>query len=207
MDLFDVELFESEALQLFERTAMLQNIPGYLPGTYAIDGAHSNVTFSIRHMMVAKVRGEIEGLEGTIVLAERPEESTIEATVDPTTINTKNADRDQHLRSGDFFATEEHPAWTFRSTGARVEGDDLFVDGDLQIKGVTKPVSLLVEFGGIGPDTWGGTRAGASARTRIKRSDFGITWNVAIESGGVMLSDDVDVEIEISSVLQVPAEA
>lgn len=184
---------------------MLQNIPGYQPGTYDIDGSHSNVTFSVRHMMVAKVRGEIEGLEGTIVLGEKPEESSISATVDPTTINTKNADRDAHLRSNDFFATDEHPEWTFVSTGARVDGDDFYIDGDLQLRGVTKPVSLLVEFGGIGPDTFGNTRAGASARTRVKRSDFGINWNVAIETGGVMLSDDVDVEIEISAIKQVPA--
>lgn len=186
---------------------MLQNIPGYQPGTYVIDGSHSNVTFSVRHMMVAKVRGEIEGLEGTIVLAEQPEGSSITATVDPSTINTKNADRDAHLRSADFFSTDEHPMWTFQSTGARVDGSDLYVDGDLQLRGVTKPVSLLVEFGGIGPDTWGNTRAGASARTRVKRSDFGITWNVAIESGGVMLSDDIDIEIEISAIQQAPVAA
>jgi polyisoprenoid-binding protein YceI len=184
---------------------MLQNIPGYQPGTYVIDSSHSNVTFSVRHMMVAKVRGEVEGLEGTIVLGETPVESSITATIDPSTINTKNADRDNHLRSNDFFAIEENPEWTFVSTGAHVDGDDLYVDGDLQLRGVTKPVSLLVEFGGIGPDTWGNTRAGASARTRIKRTDFGISWNVAIETGGVMLSDDVDIEIEISAILQVPA--
>ncbi|WP_405218339.1 YceI family protein [Agrococcus sp. Ld7] len=184
---------------------MLQSIPGYQAGTYVIDSSHSNVTFSVRHMMVAKVRGEIEGLEGTIVLGEQPEESTITATVDPKTINTKNADRDAHLRSNDFFATDEYPEWTFVSKGARVEGDDLMIDGDLQLRGVTKPVSLLVEFGGIGPDTFGNVRAGASARTRVKRSEFGISWNVAIETGGVMLSDDVDVEIEISAIQQVAA--
>ena len=186
---------------------MLQNIPGYQPGIYVIDGAHSNVTFSVRHMMVAKVRGEIEHVEGTIVLAERPEESTITAVLDPSTIDTKNRDRDQHLRSNDFFAIQEHPLWTFRSTGARVEGDDLFVEGDLTLRGVTRPVSLLLEFGGIGPDTFGSTRAGASARTRIRRSDFGINWNVAIETGGVMLSDEVDVEIEISAIQQAPVGA
>ncbi|ERG63392.1 hypothetical protein L332_02860 [Agrococcus pavilionensis RW1] len=186
---------------------MQHSFPGYQPGTYVIDGSHSNVTFSVRHMMVAKVRGEIEGLEGTIVLAENPEESSITATVDPSTINTKNADRDQHLRSNDFFAIDEHPEWTFVSTGGRIEGDDLYVDGDLTLRGVTKRVALLVEFGGIGPDTWGNTRAGASARTRIKRSDFGISWNVAIETGGVMLSDEVDVEIEISAIQQAPVSA
>ena len=186
---------------------MQHSFPGYQPGTYVIDGSHSNVTFSVRHMMVAKVRGEIEGLEGTIVLAENPEESSITATVDPSTINTKNADRDQHLRSNDFFAIDEHPEWTFVSTGGRIEGDDLYVDGDLTLRGVTKRVALLVEFGGIGPDTWGNTRAGASARTRIKRSDFGISWNVAIETGGVMLSDEVDIEIEISAIQQAPVSA
>ena len=153
------------------------------------------------------LQNEIEGLEGTIVLAENPEESSITSTVDPSTINTKNADRDQHLRSNDFFAIEEHPEWTFVSTGGRVEGDDLYVDGDLTLRGATKRVALLVEFGGIGPDTWGNTRGGASARTRIKRSEFGISGNVAIETGGVMLSDEGDIEIEISAIQQAPVSA
>ena len=179
---------------------MTEQFPGYEAGTYAIDPAHSTITFTVRHMVVAKVRGTIEQLEGTIVLAEDVEDSTAEATLDPTTISTGNADRDAHLRSGDFFATDEHPEWTFRSTGVRREGDDLLLDGELTMRGVTKPVTLTLEFGGFVPDLSGGVRVGASARTRIKRSEFGITWNQGLEAGGVMVSDDVDVELEIAAV-------
>lgn len=186
---------------------MQDQFPGYEPGTYTIDPAHSTVTFTVRHMMVTKVRGEMEGVEGTIVLGERPEDSTVEASIDPTTISTRNADRDAHLRSPDFFATDEHPTWTFRSTGVRQDGDDLVVDGDLQMRGVTKPVSLALEFGGFVTDPSGGKRVGASARTRVKRTDFGINWNAALETGGVVVSDDVDVELEISAVSDAPANA
>lgn len=181
---------------------MSATITGYQPGTYAIDPVHSTVTFSIRHMMVAKVRGTFDAIEGSIVLADEPTASTVEASVDPASIDTRNADRDAHLRSGDFFATEEHPTWTFRSTGARIDGDDIAVDGQLQIKGVEQPVSFELEYGGTGPDTYGQTRVGASARFRIKRGDFGITFNQTLETGGVMLGEDVDVEIEISAVKQ-----
>ena len=181
---------------------MLDTITGYVPGTYAIDPVHSSVTFSIRHMMVAKVRGVIEHIEGTIVLAEDPAQSTIEAEVDPATIDTRNADRDAHLRSGDFFATDEYPRWTFHSTGAKVDGDIIKVDGVLQLRGVERPVTFDLEYGGTGEDAYGQTRTGATARFRIQRSEFGISFNQNLEKGGVLLGEDVDVEIEISAVKQ-----
>lgn len=180
----------------------MSQIPNYQPGTYVIDPVHSDVSFSIRHMMVAKVRGRFDDVAGTIVLGATPEESTVTATVDPASIDTRNADRDNHLRSGDFFATSEFPTWTFTSTGVRASGDEFLIDGDLQIKGVTKQVTLTVDPGGIGKDTYGQTRAGASASITINRQDFGITFNVALEQGGVMLGDDVQVSIDISAVLQ-----
>lgn len=178
------------------------NIPGYQPGTYVIDPVHSSIEFSIRHMMVAKVKGQFRDFEGEITLAENPEESTASATIDPSSIDTRNADRDAHLRSGDFFATDEFPNWTFASTGVRVDGDDFIVTGDMQIKGVTKSIEMKLEFGGIGADVSGATRAGATATTVIKRSEFGITFNTALETGGVMLGEDVSVTIDISAVKQ-----
>ncbi|WP_430592716.1 YceI family protein [Humidisolicoccus flavus] len=181
---------------------MALNIPGYVAGTYEIDASHSSVGFSIRHMMVAKVRGEFTDVSGTIVLAEDPAASSIDAKIDPATIATRNADRDAHLRSGDFFATDEHPEWSFTGKGIREHNGDLLLDGELQMRGITKPVTFELEFGGIGPDVYGNTRAGASAKARIKRGDFDITFNQALEGGGVMLSDDVDVDIEISAVKQ-----
>lgn len=182
-------------------TITASQIPGYAPGTYVIDASHSTVSFSVRHV-VAKVRGIIEQIEGTIVLADDPHASTVEATVDPTTINTRNADRDAHLRSGDFFATDEHPTWTFRSTGARVEDGEYLVDGIIQLRGVERPVTLELEVGGFGGDPFGNTRVGATATFTISRDEFGISFNAALETGGVMLGDDVKVEIEISAIKQ-----
>ena len=180
----------------------MQNIPGYQAGTYLIDPVHSSIEFSVRHMMVAKVKGQFVDFDGTIVLAENPADSTAEASIDPKSVDTRNNDRDNHLRSGDFFSTDEFPQWTFKSTGTRVEGDDYFIIGDMQIKGVTKPLELELEFGGIAPDAAGEIRAGATATTTIKRSDFGISFNVNLETGGVMLGDDIKVTIDISAVKQ-----
>ena len=180
----------------------MQNIPGYQAGTYVIDPVHSSIEFSIRHMMVAKVKGQFVDFSGTIVLADDPAASTAEASIDPKSVDTRNNDRDNHLRSGDFFSTEEHPEWTFKSTGVRENGDDFVLVGDLQIKGVTKQVELVLEFGGIGADASGAIRAGATATTKIKRSDFGITFNVNLETGGVMLGDDINVVVEISAIKQ-----
>lgn len=180
----------------------MQNIPGYQPGTYVIDPVHSSVEFSIRHMMVAKVRGQFTEFDGEIVLADDPAGSSVKASIDPSSIDTRNADRDNHLRSGDFFATDEYPKWTFASTAVRVDGEDFIVTGDMQIKGVTKPIELKLEFGGIGADVSGAIRAGATATAVIKRSDFGITFNTTLETGGVMLGEDVTVTIDISAVKQ-----
>ena len=178
------------------------NIPGYQAGKFVIDPVHSSIEFSIRHMMVAKVKGQFVEFGGDITLAENPLESTVTASINPKSVDTRNGDRDNHLRSGDFFSTEEHPEWTFTSTGVRQEGGDFVVSGDMQIKGITKPIELKLELNGIGADISGAIRAGATASTVIKRSDFDITFNSTIETGGVMLGEDVTVTIDISAVKQ-----
>jgi polyisoprenoid-binding protein YceI len=180
------------------------NIPGYLAGTWAIDPVHSEVSFTVRHMMVSKVRGRFDKFEGTIVTAEDPLESTVLATVDLTTISTGQEQRDAHIRSADFFEVETHPTMTFVSTGVRADGDDFLLDGDLTIKGVTKPVTFKLEVSGFGPDAYGGTRAGFSATTEINRMDYGVSFNGPIPGvpGGVAVSEKVNINLEIEGVLQ-----
>lgn len=173
--------------------------PSAFAGTYVIDATHSSVSFSIRHMMIAKVRGIIEHIEGTIVIAEDPSRSTVYASVDPATINTRNTDRDAHLRSGDFFAIDTHPTWSFVSSAIRPDGGDFLVDGVLSLRGVEKRVTLHVEFGGVGVDATGAVRAGATASFTVKRSEFGISFNQTLETGGIALGEDVVVEVEISA--------
>ncbi|MGZ4648053.1 MAG: YceI family protein, partial [Blastococcus sp.] len=145
-------------------------IPGYVVGTWDIDAAHSTVGFSVRHMMVSKVRGYFRDFSGEIVTAEDPTQSTVTATIDLGSIDTRQEQRDAHIRSADFFNVETHPQMTFRSTAVRTDGADWVVDGELSLKGNTKPVTLTLELNGFGPDAYGGTRAGFSARTEISRS-------------------------------------
>src|SRR5262245_30661307 len=166
-------------------------IPGYLAGTWAIDPVHSEVGFSVRHMMVSKVRGKFTKFSGEIVTAENPLASSVTAEIDLSSIDTGAEQRDGHLRSPDFFDTENHPLMTYRSTGVRAEGDRYVVDGELSLKGVTRSVQLTLEPNGFGPDAYGGTRAGFSATAEINRQDFGVSWNAALETGGVVVSDKV----------------
>ena len=180
-------------------------IPGYVVGTWDIDPVHSDVSFSVRHMMVSKVRGRLGAFRGEIVTAPQFTASTVAAEVDATSIDTGNAQRDGHVRSADFFEVASHPTWTFRSTGIRAsgsDGDDLALDGDLTIKGVTRPVSFSLEVNGFGPDAYGGTRAGFSAATAINRADFGVDINLPLDGGGVVVGDKVQVSLEIEAVLR-----
>jgi polyisoprenoid-binding protein YceI len=176
-------------------------IPGYVAGTWTIDPVHSEVSFVVRHMMVSKVRGRFDKFEGIIVTAEDPLQSSVNATVDLSSVNTGAPDRDNHIRSADFFEVETHPTLTFHSTGLRRDGGDFLLDGDLTIRGTTKPVSLEREVNGIGPDAYGGTRAGFSATTEINRSDFGVSYNGPIPGGGVAVSEKVTITLEIEGVL------
>jgi polyisoprenoid-binding protein YceI len=182
--------------------ASTATIPGYVAGTWNIDPVHSEVGFLVRHRMVSKVRGKFTKFEGEIVTAENPLDSRVTATVDLSSIDTGNPDRDNHLRSADFFEVEKDPTMTYRSTGIRAEGEDFLIDGELTLKGVTKPLSLRVELGGFGPDPYGGTRTGFSAIGEIKRSDFGVDFNAVLETGGVVVGDKISLILEIEAVLK-----
>ena len=177
-------------------------IPGYVVGTWDIDASHSTVGFSVRHMMVSKVRGYFRSFSGEIVTAEDPAQSSVTATIDMDSIDTRQEQRDAHIRSADFFDVGNHTVMTFRSTGVRTDGADWRVDGELTLKGITKPVSLELELNGFGPDAYGGTRAGFSASTVISRSEFGVDIQMPMDGGGVVVGDKINVELEIEAVLR-----
>jgi len=180
-------------------------IPGYLAGTWTLDPAHTEIGFSVRHMMVSKVRGKFDKFTGTITTATDPLASHAEAEIDLASVNTGQDQRDAHLRSNDFFNTDKHTTMTFRSTGIRPDGRDFLVDGELTIRGVTKPLTLNVELGGVHADPYGGTRLGLTATGVINRHDFGVSWNAAIEGGGVVVADKVTITIEAEATLDRPA--
>ena len=179
-------------------------IPGYVAGTWAIDPVHSEVSFVVRHMMVSKVRGRFDKFEGAIVTGEDPLASSVTASVDLSSINTGQEQRDAHIRSADFFEVEKYPTMTFASTGVRAHGDGWLLDGDLTLKGVTRPVTFNLEVNGFGPDAYGGTRVGFSATTEINRHDYGVSFNGPIPGvpGGVTVSEKVTITLEIEGILQ-----
>jgi polyisoprenoid-binding protein YceI len=179
----------------------ITEIPGYVAGTWAIDPLHTEIGFSVRHLMVSKVRGKFASFSGELVTAENPLDSSVTASIDLSSIDTGNADRDNHIRSADFFDVEKHQTLTFRSTGVREKGDDYVLDGELTLRGITKPVSLDLEVGGFGPDPYGGTRAGFTATGEIKRSDFGVDFNAVLDTGGVVVSDKVVIQLEVEAIL------
>ena len=176
--------------------------PDYVTGTWKLDPTHSEVSFTVKHLMISKVRGVFETFDVTIVTAEDPHDSTIEATIDVASVNTNQEARDNHLRTSDFFLVDEHPTMTFVSTKFDGEPDDFTVTGDLTLRGVTKQVVLKGEFGGIIVDGYGQTKAGATATTKINRHDFGVSWNNALEAGGMTLGDDVTINLDLQVVLQ-----
>ena len=176
-------------------------LSGLTTGTWAIDPVHSEVDFSVRHMMVGKVRGKFTGLGGEVIVAENGD-ATVNATIDVTTVDTQNQQRDEHIRSGDFFDTANHPTATFRSTGLRAHGGQVYLDGELSLHGVTRPVTLELEVGGFTKDPYGNLRAGFSAQTEITRQDFGISINMPMDGGGVVVGDKVKITLEIEAVLQ-----
>ena len=177
------------------------NIPGYKAGTWTIDPTHSEVGFSIRHIMISKVKGTFDSFDATFVTGENPLDSTVSASAKVTSINTNEANRDGHLRTGDFFDAETYPTIDFASTGVREVKGDFLVDGDLTIKGVTKPVTFDFAFGGFAVDPFGNYKAGATATTHVEREDFGLTYNAALETGGFLLGDKVTITLELQAVL------
>jgi polyisoprenoid-binding protein YceI len=179
-------------------------IPGYVAGSWSIDPAHSHVEFSVRHLMVSKVRGHFGRFSGRIVTEPDPFASSVTAEIDLTSIDTGNDQRDAHIRSADFFDAEENRTMTYRSTGVRRDGEDFVLEGELTLKGVTCSVPLRLELNGFGPDAWGGTRAGFTATGEINRRDFGVNWNAAVEGGGVVVGDKVSIQLEIEAVLDAP---
>jgi polyisoprenoid-binding protein YceI len=171
--------------------------------TYTIDPAHSGAHFTVRHMMITTVRGAFRNIKGTVVYdAENPANSSVEAEIEAATIDTRETKRDDHLRSADFLDVEKFPTIVFRSTAIERAGEGEWkVTGDLTIHGVTRPVVLSVDGPATeGKDPWGNIRSGASAATRIKRSDFGLTWNAALETGGFLVGDELKIELELALV-------
>jgi polyisoprenoid-binding protein YceI len=170
------------------------------PGVWNVDPSHSSVGFVARHLMVSKVRGSFGTFTGTITIADDPLASKVEASVDMTSITTGDETRDGHLKTGDFFEVETHPTMTLVSTGINKDGDDYVLHTDLTIKGITKPVDFELEFDGVSGDPWGGTRAGFSAEAEISRKDWGLEWNMVLETGGVVIGDKVKIQIDIEAV-------
>lgn len=181
---------------------MTIDIPGYKPGTYDLDSSHSDVIFEVRHMMISKVRGKFVVKEATLELPENPLDARVEATADVSSLDTNDERRDGHLRSADFFDVENHPSMSFVSTGVREEAGGLVVDGDLTIKGVTRPAIFSLEIGGFGTDPWGNYKAGATAEATINREDFGLNWNAALETGGVLVGKDVKITLDLQGTLR-----
>jgi polyisoprenoid-binding protein YceI len=169
--------------------------------TWSFDNSHSSIGFSVRHLMISKVRGHFNQWGGTFDYDEAdPTRAKLSVRIDAASIDTRDEKRDAHLRSPDFFDVEKFPALTFESTKVERDGDDFVVTGDLTIHGVTRAVQLKVESLGQTKDPWGGQRAGFSASTSISRKDFGMSFNMALETGGVLVGDKVDIGIEIEAV-------
>lgn len=183
-------------------TSTTVQIPEWVAGTWAIDPVHSSVSFTARYMMVSKVRGRFTGFSGEIVTAADPLESAVIATIDAGSVETNQEQRNDHLRSADFLEVETYPTMTYRSTGIRPDGGDFVLDGELTLKGVTRSVPLRLSVNGIAPFVDGGTVAAFSASGRINRKDFGVNFHAVVDGGGVVVGDDVAIELEIQALLQ-----
>ncbi len=178
----------------------MADINTLVPGTYTVDAAHSTVGFVARHLMITKVRGRFTSFSGNVEIASNPLDSTVEATVDLGSVDTGDAGRDGHLKGADFFGVDENPTMTFASTGIKQDGGEYRLFGDLTIKGVTRNVEFDLEFEGTGTDPWNNAKAGFTAEADINRKDWGIEWNVALETGGVLVSDKIKIQLDIQLV-------
>ncbi|AQP45359.1 YceI family protein [Tessaracoccus flavus] len=174
-----------------------------LNGTYVLDPTHTTLSFVTRHAMVTKVRGSFEEFEGQAVIdAANPQATTLEVKINPASVNTRNEDRDNHVRSADFFDVEKYPTWTFVGTSYAVQGDTVEVTGDLTIKDITRSITIPLEYQGSAKDPFGNDRVGFEGSVQVNRSDFGLTWNAALETGGFLVSDKITLEFEISAIKQ-----
>ncbi|HLT82849.1 MAG TPA: YceI family protein [Phototrophicaceae bacterium] len=170
------------------------------PGTYTIDPSHTEIGFTVRHAGIAKVRGQFTDFAGEIIVGEDFADSNATVTIQSASVDTRDENRDNHLRSADFWDAENKPTWTFVSTGVEGSGEEFTLNGDLTINGVTKPASLAVEYNGAAVDPFGNKRVGFSASTEISRKEFGLTWNAALETGGVLVGDKIRIAMEISAI-------
>lgn len=173
---------------------------GLTPGVWTIDASHSNLGFVARHLVVAKVRGRFGAVTGDITIAEDHLASSVSATIEMASVDTGDAGRDDHLRSAEFFDVENFPTMTFTSTKVEGDGSEYALTGDLTIKGVTKSVTLDLEFDGVSGDPWGGTRAGFTATGEIDRREFGLEWNVALDTGGMLVGERIKLQLDIEAV-------
>jgi polyisoprenoid-binding protein YceI len=171
-------------------------------GTWVIDTAHTNLGFTARHAMVAKVRGNFGEFGGQFTIADDLAASSAELTIQTASIDTKNADRDAHLKSADFLDVENYPTLDFVSTSVRADGDAIVVTGDLTIHGVTRSVDVTYELVGISQDPWGNTKIGFEGTAKISRKDFDLVWNVALETGGVLVSDEIKLTLDVEATKQ-----
>ena len=188
----------TEAPLMATRTVDGKEVP--VAGTWNLDATHTTITFEVRHMMISKVRGSFGGSSGTIEVAEDPAKSTLEVTIDTASVESGTEDRDNDLRSPNFFDVENHPQMTFRSSGVETLGDGYRVDGELTIKGVTRSVALDFEFTGGLVDPYGMQRVAFSASTEIDREDWDLTYNMALETGGVMVGKQIKISIDTEAV-------
>jgi polyisoprenoid-binding protein YceI len=178
----------------------MTSLPAELTGTWEIDPIHSTVGFAAKHAMVATTRGHFESFTGGATIdAAHPEASKAWVDIEAASLTTKTEQRDNHLRSADFFDVENHPAISFRSVAAKVDGEQLVLTGDLTIREITNPVEIVWEFGGVAKDPMGTTKAGFEGTATISRKDWGLTWNAALETGGFMIGDKVKLVLEIEA--------
>ena len=176
------------------------NLEDLTPGIWTIDPSHSAITFVARHLVITKVRGTFGEVSGTLTITEDKLASAVEATIGMASITTGDDSRDGHLKSAEFFDVENHPTMTFVSTGLRGDGAEYVLTGDLTIKGITKTLELDLEFEGVSPDPWGGTRVGFSAVGTINRRDFGLDFDVKLDTGGALVSEKIKIELEVQAV-------
>lgn len=178
----------------------MSDLSSLTPGTWNVDPAHSALNFSVKHLMVSKVRGKFSAFSGTATIDADPLKSSVQATAEVSSLDTGDEGRDAHVKSGDFFDIDNHPTIEFTSTKIERDGSDFALFANLTIKGTTKNVKFDLEFDGVATDPWGNTKAGFSAEAEINRKDFGIEWNAALETGGVLVGEKVKIQLDIQLV-------